>query len=86
MKLQKFQKKLNESQLSKDDRKKMEDLKNKINDFIRDENLDELDVEGNEFLQYSKKVKDKIDELLESMNCDDIENVRDQLYRFYDIK
>lgn len=86
MKLQKFQKKLNESQLSKDDRKKMEDLKNKINDFIRDENLDELDIEGNEFLQYSKKVKDKIDELLESMNCDDIENVRDQLYRFYDIK
>lgn len=86
MKLEKFSKRLLESELSKKDNSAVEKMKTEINNYIRDENLDELDSEGIDFLKYTNKLKDEIDRVVGSKSLDDPEVVRDQLYRFYDIK
>lgn len=86
MKLNRFKKKLYEEKLSSKDNSRIKEIKKEINDYIRDENLDEMDVSGTEFLDYSRKVKDKIDDLIENKKLDDPEEVRHQLYGFFEIK
>lgn len=86
MKLSRLQRKLNEEKLSSKDNKTMKEMEKVVNDYIRDENLDEMNVNGTEFLDYSRKVKDKIDNLIEEKELDDPEEVREQLYNFFDLK
>lgn len=86
MKLSKFHKKLNEEQLSKKDNANIREIKKEVNDYIRDENLDEMNVQGADFLKYSRKVKDKIDNLIEEKSFENPEEARAQLYNFFEIK
>lgn len=86
MELSKLQKKLNEEKLSFSDRKMMKEMEKKISDYIRDDNLDEMNINGTEFLDYSRKVKDKISDLIEEKGLRDPEEVREQLYSFFDLK
>lgn len=86
MKLNRFNKKLYEEQLSSKDNKAIKEMKNSVNNYIRDENLDEMNINGTEFLDYSRKVKDKIDDLIENKGLDNPEEVRNQMYNFFEIK
>jgi len=86
MKLNKFNKKLYEEKLSSKDNSEIKNIKKEINDYIRDDNLDEMNVNGTEFLDYSRKLKDEINNLIENRKIENPEEVRLQLYNFFEIK
>lgn len=86
MKLNKFNKKLYEEKLSSKDNKVKKEIKESLNNYIRDENLDEMNINGSEFLDYSRKMKDKIDDLISEKNVDNVDEVKNQLYNFFEIK
>ena len=86
MKLNKFLRNLNEEQLSSGDNSKLKSMKKDVNEFIKNTNLDEMDKQGADFLEYTNQVKSKIDDLVSEENLENPEEVRHQLYVFFDLK
>ncbi len=86
MNLKKFNKKLYEEQLSSSDNKKFKKIREDVNEYIKNQNLDELDIGGIDYLEYSKEVKAKIDSEIEESSFENPEEVRNQLYNFFEIQ
>lgn len=86
MNLNKFNNKLNRAKISSNDYKIVLEIKDKLTNWIRDENLDEMKMDNKDYFTYSSKVKNKIDELLEDKNTKDKEETINQLYGLFKIK
>lgn len=86
MKLNKFLNTLNKEKLSESDRENMKELKSQIDEFIKNTNLDEVNRNGSKFFDYTKSLKTQINSLIESYKFENRDEVRNQIFKIYEIK
>lgn len=85
MNLNKFKNKLNREKLSPEDYKAVKEMKNELKNWIRDENLDEMNLYNNDYFAYSSKLGNKISEITENKEVENKEEIVAQLKDFFKI-